>query len=54
VATDLLADLRISDNAAAIARAAGVVLGWHDRGLADHDRKLLKHVRRFRNARPFW
>jgi CHAD domain-containing protein len=52
VANQLLADLRISDPA--IARAIGVVLGWHDRGLADHNRKLCKHVHRFRQARPFW
>jgi triphosphatase len=52
VANELLADLQISN--AAIARAAGIVLGWHDRGLADTDRKLRKHVRRFREARPFW
>lgn len=51
MANQLLADLQISDPA--IARAAGVVLGWHDRGLADTDRKLHKHVRRFRGARPF-
>jgi triphosphatase len=54
VANELLGDLRISDGAVTIARAAGVVLGWHDRGLADFDRKLCKHVRRFRRARPFW
>jgi triphosphatase len=54
VANDLLGDLRISDGAVTIARAAGVVLGWHDRGLADFDRKLRKHMRRFRRARPFW
>jgi triphosphatase len=52
VASALLTDLQISN--AAIARAAGIVLGWHDRGLADIDRKLRKHVRRFREARPFW
>jgi triphosphatase len=52
VANELLTDLQISN--AAIARAAGIVLGWHDRGLADTDRKLRKHVRRFREARPFW
>jgi len=54
VAHELLADLPNSDDAAAIARAAGVVLGWHDRGLADDDRKLRKRVRRFRQERPFW
>lgn len=52
VANELLTDLQISN--AAIARAAGIVLGWHDRDLADTDRKLRKHVRRFREARPFW
>jgi triphosphatase len=54
VAHELLADLQISEDAVSVARAAGVVLGWHDRGLADLDRKLRKHVRRFREARPFW
>jgi CHAD domain-containing protein len=54
VANELLANLPNSDDAAAIARATGVVLGWHDRGLADHDRKLRKRVRRYRQSRPFW
>jgi triphosphatase len=54
VASELLADLRVLENPTVIGRAAGVVLGWHDRGLADHERKLLKHVRRFRHARSFW
>ena len=36
VANELLADLRPSD--AAVARAAGIVLGWHERGLADHQK----------------
>jgi len=52
VANELLTDIPISN--AAIARAAGIVLGWHDRGFADTDRKLRKHVRRVRAARPFW
>jgi inorganic triphosphatase YgiF len=52
VANELLTDLQISN--AGIARAAGIVLGWHDRGFVDTDRKLGKHVRRFREARPFW
>jgi CHAD domain-containing protein len=52
VANELLADLQISNTATA--RAAGIVLGWHDRGLAETDRKLRRHVRRFREARPFW
>jgi triphosphatase len=52
VANELFTDLQISN--AGIARAAGIVLGWHDRGVADTDRKLRKHVRKFREARPFW
>jgi CHAD domain-containing protein len=52
VANELLTDLQISN--AGIARAVGIVLGWHDRGFADIDRKLRKHVSRFREARPFW
>jgi len=52
VANELLANLQLSN--AAIARAAGIVLGWHDRGLTDTDRKLRKHVRRFRETRSFW
>ena len=48
MASEALIDLRSAR--AAIARAAGIVLGWHDRGLGDTDRKLRKHVRRFRKA----
>jgi inorganic triphosphatase YgiF len=54
VAHELLADLRDSRDAVPVARAAGVVLGWHDRGLADLDRKLRKHIGRLRKLRPFW
>jgi len=54
VAHKLLADLQVSKDAVPVARAAGIVLGWHDRGLADHDRKLRKHIGRLRELRPFW
>jgi triphosphatase len=54
VAREQLSGLQILEDTVAIARAAGLVLGWHDRGLADLDGKLRKHVRRFRQARPFW
>jgi triphosphatase len=54
VATELLTDLKMPDGAVAIARTAGVVLGWHDSRLAELDRRLRKHVRRLRQARPFW
>jgi inorganic triphosphatase YgiF len=53
VAHELLAGVQISEDVD-FARAAGVVLGWHNRGLTDLDRKLRKHVRRFRQVRPFW
>jgi CHAD domain-containing protein len=54
VANELLATLQVSGDVAGIARAAGIVIGWHDRGLADHDHKLRKRVRRLRHAQPFW
>jgi triphosphatase len=54
VAHELLTDLQVSRGPVPVARAAGIVLGWHDRGLADLDRKLRKHVRRLRQLRPFW
>jgi triphosphatase len=38
----------------AINRAGGIVLGWHERGLAERYPKLRKHVRRFRRLDPFW
>src|SRR5262249_29054273 len=37
-----------------IGRARGIILGWYDRGLADQEPKLRKHVRRLRQAKPFW
>jgi inorganic triphosphatase YgiF len=37
-----------------ISRAGGIVLGWHDRGLTNHEPKLRKHFRRLRHAKPFW
>src|SRR5262249_32699412 len=40
VANALMASLPAGEDAASVARAAGIVMGWHDRGLADHDRKL--------------
>lgn len=50
VAHELIARLSVSG----IDRAAGIVLGWHERGLADHEQKLLKHLRKVRSARAFW
>jgi len=54
VANELLATLQVAGDVAGIARAAGIVIGWHDRGLADHDRKLRRRVRKLRHAQPFW
>jgi inorganic triphosphatase YgiF len=38
----------------AVARAGGIVLGWHERTLTDLEPKLRKHVRRLRRVKPFW
>jgi triphosphatase len=54
VARDLIDELRVSGAGAVIDRAAGIVLGWHDRGLADQERKLMKRLHKVRHARPFW
>src|SRR5262249_3503318 len=54
VATKLLSDLKVPDEALTMARTAAVVLGWHDHTLAGLDRKLRNHVLRVRQARPFW
>jgi triphosphatase len=54
VAHDLIADLRNSEGDATIDRAAGIVLGWHDRGLAENERKLLKRFEKLRHAKTFW
>jgi inorganic triphosphatase YgiF len=45
VANELLINLQTSN--AGMTRAAGIVLGWHERGFADTDRKLRKHVADF-------
>jgi inorganic triphosphatase YgiF len=43
-----------NQDARAINRAGGIVLGWHERVLADRSPKIRKHVRRFRRLHPFW
>ena len=35
-------------------RASGIVLGWHERDLADREFNLRRHVRRFKKLAPFW
>jgi triphosphatase len=54
VARDLVTELSTDERGGAIDRVAGIVLGWHDRGLADHEHKLLKRLRKLRHAQPFW
>jgi triphosphatase len=54
VASELWAVLPGSGNPASLDRAAGIVLGWHARTLADHEQALLKRLRKLRRMHPFW
>jgi triphosphatase len=56
VAYDLLDQLleKAVHDVRAVDRAGGIVLGWHERGIADHEPKLRQHVRRFKHLNPFW
>ena len=56
VAHDLVDQISEATNqdARAISRAGGIVLGWYERVLADRNPKVRKHVRRFRRLDPFW
>ena len=56
VAHDLVDQISEATNhdVSAINRAGGIVLGWHERVLADRNPKIRKHVRRFRRLDPFW
>jgi inorganic triphosphatase YgiF len=49
----LMADLRNGEGGT-LERAGGIVLGWHDRGLAEAEAVTLRHARRFRKRRAFW
>jgi len=53
-ARNLLMDVANGQHVAALDRASGIVLGWHDRGLAEQEARLRANVRRFRQAKPFW
>ena len=45
-------DSAISDkDRTVLARAGGLLLGWHDRALVDDEQRLRKHIRRFRRAK---
>jgi triphosphatase len=56
VAHDLVDQISEATNqhARAVIRAGGIVLGWHERVLADRNPKVRKHVRRFSRLDPFW
>ncbi len=49
----LVADLRNGETGT-IERAGGIVLGWHDRGLAQSEPTTRRHAGRFRRGKPFW
>ena len=40
--------------ASQLGQEAGLVLGWHLRGMTDQETKLRRNVRRLRKAKPFW
>jgi triphosphatase len=56
VAHDLVDQISEATNqdARSFNRAGGIVLGWHERVLADRNQKVRRHVRRFRRLDPFW
>ena len=44
---------RDADDDPALARTAGLVLGWHERGLADRETRTARHVRQMRRLPSF-
>jgi inorganic triphosphatase YgiF len=55
VGRDIVADLAgRSERSAAIADAGNALLEWHERRLAERERKLKKHFDRLLDAEPFW
>jgi triphosphatase len=55
-AHDLVEEIarHVNESGREISRAGGMVLGWHDRGLADSEPSIRKDVRRLRRVKPFW
>jgi CHAD domain-containing protein len=55
-AHDLVAEVgrHAGEHSNTINRAGGMVLGWHNRILTEHESRLRKDVRRLRRAKPFW
>ena len=56
IAYDLLEQIQQTKDhsASTIDRASGIVLGWHERDLADREPLLKKHIKRFKRLDPFW
>jgi inorganic triphosphatase YgiF len=50
----ILARLDAAAPAPSLGRGGGLLLGWHERGMVDREKKLRKRVARFRQKRPFW
>lgn len=44
----------VTEDTGEISQYAGIILGWHIRGLWDAERTFREDVRRFRRAKPFW
>lgn len=53
-AGELVGELSQAADDANVERASGILIGWHERGLVEHERKLQKRLRRYKKARPFW
>lgn len=55
VASDILAELSTRAAASSLVASAGAgLLGWHEKALAQRERKLRKRMRRLNRAEPFW
>jgi triphosphatase len=44
----------VDDHSSEVGQCAGMVIGWHIRGLTNSEANLRRNVRRFRKAKPFW
>ena len=44
----------VDDHSSEVGQSAGMVIGWHIRGLTYSEADLRRNVRRFRKAKPFW
>ena len=44
----------VDDHSNEVGQCAGMVIGWHVRGLTNSEANLRRNVRRLRKAKPFW